>query len=186
MNWIVSGGTRGRYGNALPVLVALSQFEVNELLPIIRQNEKLRLHLYSPRLTQEMHIFDDLAYHCVPSLPISPPSQVNPQYTLELNIFAGQLFFSTYDAYLRFCDFFAVMTNGTDKSVNCEIDGWVRPSNRVGQMAESPFSENPLLLLKELMGARRKGMNYDSTHIGKILRARRLNSGDIEVVRSKV
>jgi len=191
-NWIVSGGTRGQCVNAPFVLVALSQYEVNELLPDLRQHGKLRLHMYSPRLTQEMRIFDDLAYHCVPPLPISPHSPssalipVDMQQILELNVFAGQLYFSTYDAYLRFCDFFAVMTNETDKSVDCEIDGWVKQSNRVGQMAKSPFNENPLLLLKELMGARRKGMNYDSTHVGKILRARRLNHGDIEGACSSV
>ncbi|KDQ19218.1 hypothetical protein BOTBODRAFT_184299 [Botryobasidium botryosum FD-172 SS1] len=192
VNWIVSGGTRGQYGNALPVLVALSQYEVNELLPDLRRHGKLRLHIYSPRLTQEMRIFDDLAYYCIPPLPISPyfPSSalipVDLQQIFELNVFAGQLYFSTYDAYLRFCDFFAVMTNETDKLVDSEIDGWVKPSNRVGQMAKSPFSKNPLLLLKKLMGARRKGMNYDSTHVGKILRARRLNAEDVEGARSSI
>ncbi|KDQ10207.1 hypothetical protein BOTBODRAFT_36481 [Botryobasidium botryosum FD-172 SS1] len=187
VNWIVSGGSRVEVGGVgTQVLVILSQYEVNQLLPVIRQHKKLRLHMYSPRLTQGMRIFDDLAYHCIPPLPLTPapslsvPTHISPQHILELNIFAGRLYFPTYDAYLRFCEFFGVMSNETDDSVDCEIDGWVVPENRVGDMTRSPFTTNPLPLLKTLMSVRRKGMGYDSTHVGRVLRARRLMREDIE------
>ncbi|KDQ10210.1 hypothetical protein BOTBODRAFT_178408 [Botryobasidium botryosum FD-172 SS1] len=188
INWIISGGSSVVTGaaSATPVLVVLSQYEVNALLPAIRQQKKLRLHLYSPRLTLGTRLFDDLAYHCIPPLPANPapsgsiPIQINPQHILELNTFAGRLYFPTYDAYIQFCDFFAIVGNETNDTVDCEIDGWVKPKNRTGRMTGSPFHANPLPQLKALMGVRRKGMDYDSTHVGRVLRAKRLKRGDIQ------
>lgn len=76
--------------------------------------------------------------------------------------------------------FFGITTNETDKSVDCEVDGWVKPENRVGRLTKSRFSRNPLPMLRQIMDVRRKWMGYDLTHIGRVLRARRLTRKDIE------
>lgn len=108
INWIISGGMRMDVSaeESSSVLVIISQYEANELLSLLRKSKRLQLHVYAPRLAQEMTVFDDLTYHCIPSLPAHSTMRVDPQLILELNILSGQLYFSTYDAYLRFCEFF--------------------------------------------------------------------------------
>jgi len=60
-----------------------------------------------------------------------------------------------------------------------ESDGFVTPSNRRGKMKElCKFSASPLPSLKALISLRRKGMGYESTHIGRILHGGSLTRDD--------
>jgi hypothetical protein len=154
VNWVISSKRQD-------VLVVLSPYEVNELLPSIRNSEAVHLHQYTPRLTQTMRSFDDLRFHCIPSLSPHwiPPA---PSEICQLNIWAGQLYFSNYEAYQNLCMFLGVFTDTTEAKVKVEIDGWIKPDNRGrGLLRDScRFQENPLIALKELFGCRRKGMGY--------------------------
>ncbi|KAI9569302.1 hypothetical protein HD554DRAFT_2092770, partial [Boletus coccyginus] len=49
VTWVVSG--RGAHNE---VLVILSPYEANHLLPYIRSSDKVRLHLYTPRVAESM------------------------------------------------------------------------------------------------------------------------------------
>ena len=46
VNWILSSG----FGKK-SVVIAISPYEANELLPIIRESNKVKLHVYAPRVT---------------------------------------------------------------------------------------------------------------------------------------
>jgi len=173
VNWIISSKRQD-------ILVVLSPYEINELLPSIRESEAVHLHLYTPRLMQNMRSFDDLRFHCIPSLPphwISPaPSEIT-----QLNIWAGQLYCSSYEAYQDLCMFLGVFTHASEESMKVEIDGWIKPENRQGQLRKTcQFRKNPLVPLKELFACRRKGMGYLSTHMGKVLHAGRLTEDDFQ------
>ena len=50
------------------MLVLLSPFEVNLLLPDIRASKHVHLHLYSPRTFQRRKPSDDLKLYVIPSL----------------------------------------------------------------------------------------------------------------------
>ena len=79
-------------------LLALSPYEVNELLPSIQNSKFVHLHMYAPRVTWAMETLEDFKFFCIPPLPPtwSPPSPTN---ITQLNLFAGQLYFKDYDAY---------------------------------------------------------------------------------------
>jgi len=89
VNWILSSGS-GKNST----VVVISPYEANELLPIIRKSDRVRLHIYAPRVTSSMRSFSDLTFYTVPDQPDpqtrqwSAPAHVR----MELNLFAGQLY----------------------------------------------------------------------------------------------
>lgn len=70
------------------VLIILSSCEVNNLLLHIRSSNKIRLHLYMPRITKSMKPCDDLALYIIPAIHTrwTPSSSLMNQ----LDVFAGQ------------------------------------------------------------------------------------------------
>ena len=64
VQWILSGGKdRER------VLVILSPFEANRLMPDIRNSNHVHLHVYAPRTSRRMEPSDDLRLYSIPPLP---------------------------------------------------------------------------------------------------------------------
>ena len=173
VNWILSSTTSGTL-----VLVVVSPFEVNALLPDIRASKQVHLHIYTPRVTRMMKSCDDLRLYSVPSLPV----QWTPQEVLvrQLSIFAGQLYLPDYSSYVMLCRFLGIYTADLrDQSTfKVQSDGFIRPEDR--PPAVNTFQESPVNTLKAIFSIRRKGLGYLPTHIGKLLSARRLTNEDFE------
>jgi hypothetical protein len=176
VNWILSSTTR-----SAQVLVIVSPFEVNVLLPDIRASKRVHLHAYTPRVTKMMKSCDNLRLYITPSIP----ARWMPDDTLirQLNVFAGQLYFPRKLAYVKLCRFLGIYTADLEDQGNFEIqsDGFIRPEHRP-RAADSPdtFQQSPIPMLKALFGIRRKGMGYLPTHIGKLLNARGLTVEDFQ------
>ncbi|THH08221.1 hypothetical protein EW146_g9064, partial [Bondarzewia mesenterica] len=181
VNWILSSSRRGAI-----VLVAISPFEANALLPEIRKSQAVHLHIYTPRVIQAMKSFSDLQFYSIPPLPSSgwapPPRLLQSQ----LNLWAGQLYLDNYQTYIEICAFLGLYTklsldsSGAGQS-RIQSDGFIKPEDRPvgGQMqAVCHFDESPVVALKTLIGLRRKYMSYLTTHLGKILHARLLTEED--------
>ncbi|OAX42876.1 hypothetical protein K503DRAFT_682485 [Rhizopogon vinicolor AM-OR11-026] len=171
VNWVVSSDI-----GLSPVLVVMSPHEVNQLLPSIRKSKVVHLSVYTPRTTKAMQACDDLRFYSVPSA-----TQLTPLESLicQLNLFAGQLYFSNYEMYLRTCSFLGL--NGPDlgdEDLVVDSDGFIREENRPAARASCSFNQSQLLPLKELFGMRRKGMGYLPTHLGKMLNGRILSEED--------
>ncbi|KAI9446786.1 hypothetical protein H4582DRAFT_2167559 [Lactarius indigo] len=144
VNWVVSSGSGENY-----VAIVMSPYEANELLPVIRKSDKVRLHIYASRVTASMRSFSELTFHTIPESPAG--AWTAPAYIrTELNLFSGQLYFD-----------------------NKEVDGFVCQPHRTG--GNSPFSVSVTSTFKELTGFRRKGMSYNRTHLGQVLDARPLS-----------
>jgi hypothetical protein len=171
VNWILSSTA-----SDMLVLVVVSPFEVNALLPDIRASKRVHLHIYTPRVTRMMKSCDDLRLYSVPSLPV----QWTPQEVLvqQLSIFAGQLYLPNYSAYVELCRFLGIYTADLrDQSTfKVQSDGFIRPEDP----AANSFQESPVNTLKAIFSIRRKGLGYLPTHIGKLLSARRLNNEDFK------
>ena len=167
VNWILSSGS-GRNS----IVIVISPYEANELLPIIRKCQKVRLHIYAPRVTASMRSFSDLAFYTIPESPArewTAPAHLQ----IEMNLFAGQLYFDSKEQYQRVCELLALhMAHPGAKCV--EVDGFVRPEYRTGE--SSPFSISVISMFKKLTGLRRKGMGFGGTDLGRVLDARPLSS----------
>ncbi|KAI5999356.1 hypothetical protein F5J12DRAFT_847811 [Pisolithus orientalis] len=151
VNWILSSQSNGD-----PILVILSPFEVNELLPKIRSSGSVCLQ---PR----MRPCDDLLLYTIPrarSDCIAPSSLVD-----QVNLFAGQLYLRDYDTYLRLCRFLCVYADDLADE---------------GDLEDGSFQKSPLPFLKHVTNLRRRGMSFAPTHIGRILNGRLLKEEDFE------
>ncbi|KAF9016696.1 hypothetical protein BDZ89DRAFT_1075364 [Hymenopellis radicata] len=160
-------------------VVLVSQWELQRLLYLIRnkgQRSPVRLHMYSPKVTRSAQSFDDLSFFSIPPLqPNSPrPSKAS---MLQLNLFSGQLYPSSFEDYSTLCEFLGLDITGT---FNSQPDGFVLPANRRDSMQECPFTVSPVRFLKELMAVRRKGHDFGLTPIGKLLNGHRMTAEDFE------
>ncbi|KAG2136632.1 hypothetical protein DEU56DRAFT_980804 [Suillus clintonianus] len=168
VNWIVSSN--------VGVLVVMSPNEVNTLLPDIRESPVIHLCVYTPRTTKKMQACDDLRLYCVPSTPWLTPSV---PLICQLNLFAGQLYFSSYEMYLHTCNFLGLNAPDLgDEELIAESDGFISEENRPSARKLCSFKRSQLPPLKELFGMRRKGMGYSPTHLGKMLNGRILTEED--------
>ncbi|KAI6041744.1 hypothetical protein EDC04DRAFT_3139543 [Pisolithus marmoratus] len=175
VNWILSSQSNGN-----PILVILSPFEVNALLPDIRSGSVI-LHIYTPRTQARMRSCDDLRLYTIPSIPpdwIAPASLVD-----QVNLFAGQLYLHDYTTYVRLCRFLCVYADDLAGEGDFDVgsDGFIAPAHRPrkAQIAGS-FRKSPLAFLKHVINLRRRGMNFVATHMGKILNGRLLKEEDFK------
>ncbi len=166
VNWILSSES-GKDSN----VIVISPYEANALLPIIRKSERVRLHIYAPRVMLSMRSFSDLTFYSIPDSPEEPwsaPAHVKA----ELNLFAGQLYFDRQEEYERVCVMLA-LSMAHPGAEHCEVDGFVPPMYRTGE--SSPFAKSKISILKTLVSLRRKGVGYHRTHLGQLLNATPLN-----------
>jgi hypothetical protein len=180
INWVVKAPNG--------VLIVLSPHEVNKLLPVIRRSDTISLHIYAPRVTQSMRSFSSLDFYSIPSRPNLPQQFIPSTTQLQLNLFAGQLYLSSYQEYTTLCAVLGLFILPTDQDelaeIQIESDGFVKPEHREALAEYYPgyaickFTSSPIPMLKKLIGQRRKGMKYLGTHLGQILHARSLTKDD--------
>ncbi|KAG8732082.1 hypothetical protein FRC10_001233 [Ceratobasidium sp. 414] len=175
VNWVLSGPD--------DTLVALSPYEVDQLLPDIRKSPLVRLHVFAPRVTRFMISFSDLRFYSMPDSSISPPDML---VQLQLGLFAGQVYFDSYSQYRALCAFLGVFfaPDSDQAAIPVQSDGFVEESDRprlatlLPEYRNCGFLNSPVSTLKELVGYRRKGMEYLLTHMGQLLNARPLRPDD--------
>ena len=178
VHWVVSA-KRG----SNDVFVILSPYEANLLLPDIRSSNKVHLHLYTPRITKFMKACDDLALYSIPMAPNGwiPTSALMDQ----LSMFAGQLYLKDYETYIRLCRFLCVYARDLqgEEGIEVEPDGFIMPRNRPKHsptLIAHTFASTPIVPLRALMDLRSKGINFASTHMGKLLHGRLLSESDFD------
>ncbi|KAI9459074.1 hypothetical protein HD554DRAFT_1685585 [Boletus coccyginus] len=161
------------------LLVLLSPFEANLLMPDIRASEYVHLHLYAPRTSQRMKPFDDLRLYSIPPLP----SDWTPPWDLidQLNMFAGQLYLRDYTSYLRLCRFLGVPTSMTDSPNDTAIRRNLFKIPGTFEEMEVTFSGSPLPPVMALLAIRNRRRPFARTHMGKILQGQLLEKKDFEV-----
>jgi hypothetical protein len=79
-------------------VVVISPYEAQELFPEIMRSEAVCLHLYATRPNLGYRPLDSLDLYTVPDRQISPIPQ---SLILQLNLFAGQLYFDSFEEYNR-------------------------------------------------------------------------------------
>ncbi|KAF9235912.1 hypothetical protein BU15DRAFT_77519 [Melanogaster broomeanus] len=176
VNWVISSDVVQP-----PILVVVSPYEVDKLLPKIRSSKTVHLHIYTPRVVKSMPPCDDLNLYSIPPVPAlwTPPWPLVDQ----LNVFAGQLYLRDYRTYIQLCRFLCLYTRDLEADRDVEIqradDGFIKPENRPPRARYGgSFRQSQIASLKTLFGLRRKGMPYAPTHMGKILDAQQLTEDD--------
>lgn len=165
VHWVISR----RNGNTVEAVV-VSPWEAQELLPSIRQQNTVTLHVYSARVSKSVRTLEDLSFCAIPAAPEGVP---NCPVILQLNIFAGQLYLRSYDEYLAVCRLLGLCFGPPPEQIQVACDGFISPICRPEfdeLMAEQcPFKISPIEFLRMVIAMRRKGQNSQRSHIGRIL-----------------
>jgi hypothetical protein len=169
VQWILSSKGEGNR-----VLVLLSPFEADRLMPDIRASEYVHLHVYAPRTSQRMKPSDDLGLYSIPPLP----SDWTPPWALidQLNVFAGQLYLRDYESYLRLCNFLRVPTKELSNGTAIRWNLFNIPGSF--EEMEITFLGSPLPSVMGLLAIRSRGRPFAQTHMGKILQGQLLTERD--------
>ena len=165
------------------LVVVLSPFEANQLIDRIRESDCVTLHTYGARTSRMMGSFEDLRSFMVPhrgDLPPFPCTIIN-----ELNLFAGQLYFRSMDAYEETCRVLGLYLEELPDdleqyahaiSATCFVRG--REAREALGLQEARFLNCPVEFLRKFIGLRRKGQGFLPTHLGQVLHAHQLYEAD--------
>ncbi|KAI1615196.1 hypothetical protein EDD36DRAFT_432369 [Exophiala viscosa] len=161
--------------------IIISAHEANVFLPIIRKSNHATLVLYQPRTGKSMAPFDCLAVYRVPKT--QGDLGISPQTVAVLNLFAGQLYFTTFEHYQHLCEVIGLWDGVRPLPNSREVanDNYVSPSCReVNGWTGCTFKGSPVKMLKEFIGMRRLGIEWSHTQMGRVLSGRFLRKEEFE------
>ncbi|KAG4437276.1 hypothetical protein IFR05_007253 [Cadophora sp. M221] len=177
VNWVLSfkGPTHE------PTYLILSPYEVQELLPQMRGQDRVRLHVYSPRFSLSNHTIEDLLFCAVP--PVRD-DWTCPEISTILNLFAGQLYLRSEDEYHRLCRFLGIRFKYPYRGAEISTDGFIFPETRILQddvtATAYKFAQSPIDFLRLVTAFRRLGQTFTNSHMGKILSGELVMSMDFD------
>ncbi|RDW87962.1 hypothetical protein BP5796_03656 [Coleophoma crateriformis] len=153
------------------ILIIISPFEAQKLLPGVRKFKKVSLHIYLPRPNLQFRPLDSLDLFTEGgSFRLSTLPQ---QVSIQLNLFAGQLYLSTFEEYTAICDFLGLAWQPQEHGIEVSSDGFIIRSN------PSSFATSPVKFLYVFMTKiRRNCDSIEKTHIGRILNGTLLEETD--------
>lgn len=154
-------------------LVIISPIEADQLLEQIRNSSYATLHIYAPRSNNTYKSLDDLSLYTI-GRPFNPDLPRN--LITQLNLFAGQLYFQSYEEYVETCKFLGLASVATLDGQIVQSDGFVVPPSGIWKLRDSPA-----MFLKELVvNVRREGEGIDKTHLGRMLAGEILQESDFQ------
>ncbi|CAI6256851.1 unnamed protein product [Periconia digitata] len=155
-------------------LIIISSFEADKVLPAVRKSDHALLHLYAPRITLNQKRMDSLDLYCIgKNADQFAAKHIDMSDTFQLNIFAGQLWFNSWQDYGAFGRFANLATTKAMAHRADKNDGFIKNGSGKWGLKESPV---PFML--RLIEARRGGEGIGGTHMGKMLRGSLLEPND--------
>ncbi|KAK7755219.1 hypothetical protein SLS62_002724 [Diatrype stigma] len=175
VQWVLTLGKQATTERS--ILVILSPWEANELILGIASNSNVHLHSYAARPNLSFPTLQDLRLCATPALPahwMPPPTSL----ILQLNLFAGQLYFEDMKEYKEVCAFLGLSCVPNDGAFAVGADGFV------GKGAMYPncrFTQSPTEFLRMIMESRRNCQDISKTHVGRMLAGEVLTERDFHV-----
>lgn len=163
VQWILSVMERDSASNS-HFLVILSPFEAERLLPTIQKSNIVTIHLYAPRPTQGYDPLDTLDLYCVGRGFSASNPNIRRSQIIQLNLFAGQLYFKSYKEYVELCRCLGLAWEATKEGEGLQADGFIVPPAGVWGLNKSPVG-----FLREYVKMRREGEGMEKTHLGRVI-----------------
>ncbi|KAH0841829.1 hypothetical protein FOPE_06604 [Fonsecaea pedrosoi] len=167
-------------GMAQPVII--SPHEANAFLPDIQRSKRSTLYMYQARTSRNMASFDGLDICKFPARNNS--GEISPQAIALLGLFAGQLYFSSFEHYREFCTLTGLFDGERPlRKRQVATDNFVSPSCRKANgWTECTFRTSPVPWIKEFIDMRRAGIEWTHTHMGRVMDGKILRREDFEEV----
>lgn len=164
VQWVLV--SRGGADDGEAVMLVVSPFEANSLIPVISQSSRTTLHIYSPRVNLAFPSLDDLRLFAYPGDLDAP---IPRSLTIGLDLFAGQLYFNDHATYTVACKLLGLSSSKATDDERLDSDGFILQDaeGRVG--GGSGFTLSPVTFLKDLMLIRRDSRSIRGTHVGDML-----------------
>lgn len=96
VQWILTGPYHPDSKSPIQHMIIISPYEAQGLMQTIKVSQRATLHLYSPRPNLGYRPLDGLDLYTVPH---RSPFQMPQLLVVELNLFAGQLYFNSFEEY---------------------------------------------------------------------------------------
>ncbi|KAK5211702.1 hypothetical protein LTR41_003163 [Exophiala xenobiotica] len=161
--------------------IIISPHEAQIFLPLIRESKHSTLILYQARTGRSMPAFDSMSVYTVPERDHVPG--ISNEAITTLNLFAGQLYFTTFDDYRRLCQLIGLWDGERLLPVRRQVanDNFVSPACRqANDWPDCTFKRSPVKLLKAFINMRRLGIEWNHTHMGRVLSGRFLRREDFQ------
>lgn len=161
--------------------IIISPNEAQAFLPLIRRSKRSTLILYQARTGRSMAAFDSMGVYRVPERDHVPG--ISGEAITTLNLFAGQLYFTTFEDYRKLCTLIGLWDGERPLTLRREVanDNFVSSACRQANgWTECTFKTSPVKLLKEFINMRRLGIEWNHTHMGRVLSGRFLRREDFE------
>ncbi|KAI0122018.1 hypothetical protein F4814DRAFT_445966 [Daldinia grandis] len=160
-------------------MMVISPYEANILLPVIMKSKVVALHLYAPRANLGYCKLDKLDLYTVPQRLAS--RKVPQGLITELNLFAGQLYFDSYEQYVGACRFLGISYSTPGEGEEITADGFIARDSKGRVGGESGLESSPVGFFKILhTKIRRNCESIEKTHMGKLLDNQLLKESDFE------
>jgi hypothetical protein len=170
VQWII---TSSNAAGMVDYMVIISPFEAYRLLPLIKKHKKVTLHNYLPRPNLQFQSLDSLDLFTEGRS--FNPAKVPSQLTIQLNLFAGQLYFGSFEQYTATCDFLGLAWKLQEHGVEVASDGFIVRGNT------SNFTNSPVKFLYVLMTRIRRDCDgIEKTHMGRVLNGTLLEKIEFE------
>jgi hypothetical protein len=171
IQWIISVPSHPD-SNVICKLVIISPHEANKLMVFIKGYEKVTLHLFAPHTNVGYAALDGLDLYTVGRA--FARDSVPRNLTVQLNLFAGSLYISSYAQYAELCDLLGLLKSNPAEGQIAEPDSFIQPPAGKWGLTTSPVHFLSALLMK----IRREGDGLGKTHMGKVLNGQRLEEAD--------
>ncbi|KAF2003880.1 hypothetical protein P154DRAFT_589519 [Amniculicola lignicola CBS 123094] len=153
-------------------LMIISPFEADQLLPLIRSSTHVTLHLYAPRTNQVFKPLDNLDLFKIGNAAFDT-GNVDRSLIVQLNLFAGQLYFNSYGEYTEMCDYLGLAWATAREGQEVQTDGFIS-----GGQGKWGLKNSAVKFFREVMKLRREGEGIDKTQVGKLLSGVMLTEDD--------
>ncbi|OCT52678.1 hypothetical protein CLCR_09419 [Cladophialophora carrionii] len=167
------------WGLAQPVII--SSHEAQLFLPAIRASKRTTLYMYQARTSRDMVPFDGLDICKIPDNNRS--GEIKPLAIALLNLFAGQLYFSSFNHYKTMCTVIGLFDGERPlpHKRNVADDNFVSPTCRLANdWTECTFKTSPVGWIKSFITMRRLGIEWSHTHMGRVLNGKILRREDFD------
>ena len=148
-------------------VLIISPYEAEMLFKDIEQSKTVSLHCYKPRQKLQAKSLDDLESCTINRQKNRPP--LPRALTIELNLFAAQLYFDTYKEYTEVCEFLGLPW----------LPDMISTDGVLGNDGGIGFKKNPVQFLKTwLSSIRCPSRCIQSTHMSRMLNGHFLTERD--------
>ncbi|KAJ6790435.1 hypothetical protein PWT90_03013 [Aphanocladium album] len=178
-------------GGEPPILI-LSQYDVDTHWKELQRSKLISLQMYSPKVTLEAARGENMFWIFPKEPGYSYAHSTRTQIALDL--FAGQLYFASYEEYVKVSSFLGLAHFDETAGIEVEADGFIPPLERrkIPAWHRGPdqlwdtFERSPVPLLKHFLTViRNHGAGIEHTHMGQVLDGERLGEKEFGRIRRR-